>query len=161
MYPTCLFVQVVKYLVKGGKLDVFPGEVEGVERRKSETIRVCHLSRRACLVRWETSWTAFIADGANKGYLCVYDCLCSIETVLVPFREIHHKHDRDRAENKDCALPLSLCQASHDVYQMKGAAPDLSAATYQIFDESHTMGNALRWMIMKKCAYNARSKCLS
>jgi len=33
---------------------------------------------------------------------------------------------------------------------MKGAAPDLSAATYQIFDESHTIGNALRWMIMKK-----------
>jgi DNA-directed RNA polymerase I and III subunit RPAC2 len=33
---------------------------------------------------------------------------------------------------------------------MKGAAPDLSAATYQIFDESHTMGNALRWMLMKK-----------
>ncbi|KAJ7774475.1 hypothetical protein DFH07DRAFT_952175 [Mycena maculata] len=34
---------------------------------------------------------------------------------------------------------------------MKGAAPDLSAATYQIHDESHTIGNALRWMIMKKC----------
>jgi DNA-directed RNA polymerase subunit L len=34
---------------------------------------------------------------------------------------------------------------------MKNAEPDLSAATYQIFDESHTMGNALRWMIMKKC----------
>lgn len=34
---------------------------------------------------------------------------------------------------------------------MKGAEPDLSAATFQIFDESHTMGNALRWMIMKKC----------
>lgn len=33
---------------------------------------------------------------------------------------------------------------------MKGATADLSAATYQIFDESHTMGNALRWMIMKK-----------
>lgn len=36
---------------------------------------------------------------------------------------------------------------------MKGAEPDLSAATYQIFDESHTMGNALRWMIMKKYVY--------
>jgi DNA-directed RNA polymerase subunit L len=35
---------------------------------------------------------------------------------------------------------------------MKGAEADLSAATYQIFDESHTLGNALRWMIMKKCA---------
>ncbi|KAG1731846.1 RBP11-like subunits of RNA polymerase [Suillus paluster] len=37
--------------------------------------------------------------------------------------------------------------------------PDLSAATYQIFDESHTIGNALRWMIMKNpkvefCGYS-------
>ena len=32
---------------------------------------------------------------------------------------------------------------------MKGAEPDLSAATFQIHDESHTMGNALRWMLMK------------
>jgi DNA-directed RNA polymerase subunit L len=44
--------------------------------------------------------------------------------------------------------------------QMAGAAPDLSAATFQIFDESHTIGNALRWMIMKKyvvffCLMNA------
>ncbi|KAJ7269660.1 RBP11-like subunits of RNA polymerase [Mycena rebaudengoi] len=42
---------------------------------------------------------------------------------------------------------------------MKGAAPDLSAATYQIFDESHTIGNALRWMLMKNpkvefCGYS-------
>ena len=34
---------------------------------------------------------------------------------------------------------------------MKGATPDLSAATYQLRDESHTIGNALRWMLMKKC----------
>lgn len=34
---------------------------------------------------------------------------------------------------------------------MKGAEPDLSAATFRIHDESHTIGNALRWMIMKKC----------
>lgn len=33
---------------------------------------------------------------------------------------------------------------------MKGAAPDLSAATFRIVDETHTLGNALRWMIMKK-----------
>jgi hypothetical protein len=33
---------------------------------------------------------------------------------------------------------------------MKGAEPDLSAATFQIHDESHTIGNALRWMLMKK-----------
>jgi DNA-directed RNA polymerase subunit L len=39
---------------------------------------------------------------------------------------------------------------------MKGAEPDLSAATFQIFDETHTLGNALRWMIMKKCV---RSCC--
>ncbi|KAL1946224.1 hypothetical protein VTO73DRAFT_15351 [Trametes versicolor] len=32
---------------------------------------------------------------------------------------------------------------------LKGAEPDLSAATYQIHDESHTIGNALRWMLMK------------
>ncbi|KAF5356835.1 hypothetical protein D9756_006465 [Leucocoprinus leucothites] len=32
---------------------------------------------------------------------------------------------------------------------LQGAAPDLSAATYQIHDESHTIGNALRWMLMK------------
>ncbi|EIW84710.1 RBP11-like subunits of RNA polymerase [Coniophora puteana RWD-64-598 SS2] len=42
---------------------------------------------------------------------------------------------------------------------LKGAAADLSAATYQIFDESHTMGNALRWMLMKNpkvefCGYS-------
>lgn len=35
---------------------------------------------------------------------------------------------------------------------MKGAEPDLSAATFQIHDESHTIGNALRWMLMKKYA---------
>ncbi|KAL6301055.1 RBP11-like subunits of RNA polymerase [Sparassis latifolia] len=42
---------------------------------------------------------------------------------------------------------------------LKGAEPDLSAATYQIHDESHTIGNALRWMIMKNpkvefCGYS-------
>ncbi|KAJ7644138.1 RBP11-like subunits of RNA polymerase [Roridomyces roridus] len=43
---------------------------------------------------------------------------------------------------------------------MKGATPDLSAATYQIHDETHTIGNALRWMLMKNpkvefCGYSA------
>ncbi|KAG5721506.1 hypothetical protein E4T56_gene13125 [Termitomyces sp. T112] len=43
---------------------------------------------------------------------------------------------------------------------MKGHEPDLSAATYQIYDETHTMGNALRWMLMKNpkvefCGYSA------
>ncbi|KAF5314668.1 hypothetical protein D9611_007181 [Ephemerocybe angulata] len=42
---------------------------------------------------------------------------------------------------------------------LPGAAPDLSAATYQIFDESHTIGNSLRWMLMKNpmvefCGYS-------
>lgn len=41
--------------------------------------------------------------------------------------------------------------------QMKGASSDLSAATYQIFDETHTMGNALRWMVMKKYALTTQS----
>ncbi|KAJ7599063.1 RBP11-like subunits of RNA polymerase [Mycena floridula] len=43
---------------------------------------------------------------------------------------------------------------------MKGAASDMSAATFQIYDEGHTMGNALRWMLMKNpkvefCGYSA------
>ena len=38
---------------------------------------------------------------------------------------------------------------------MKGAAPDLSAATYQIYDETHTIGNALRWMLMKKYVWSS------
>ena len=43
--------------------------------------------------------------------------------------------------------------------QLPGAAPDLSAATFQIFDESHTMGNSLRWILMKNplvefCGYS-------
>ncbi|EPS93365.1 hypothetical protein FOMPIDRAFT_1170600 [Fomitopsis schrenkii] len=43
---------------------------------------------------------------------------------------------------------------------LQGAlASDLSAATYQIHDESHTLGNALRWMLMKNpkvefCGYS-------
>ncbi|KAI6168453.1 DNA-directed RNA polymerase [Pisolithus thermaeus] len=52
-----------------------------------------------------------------------------------------------------------MSEASPKIKIMKGAAPDLSAATYQIFDETHTMGNALRWMIMKNpkvqfCGYS-------
>ncbi|KAF7763485.1 hypothetical protein Agabi119p4_8022 [Agaricus bisporus var. burnettii] len=42
---------------------------------------------------------------------------------------------------------------------LEGASADLSAATFQIHDESHTMGNALRWMLMKNpkvefCGYS-------
>ncbi|KAH9067834.1 hypothetical protein EDB87DRAFT_1699793 [Lactarius vividus] len=32
---------------------------------------------------------------------------------------------------------------------MPGAKSDLSAATYQIHNETHTLGNVLRWMLMK------------
>ncbi|KJA25651.1 hypothetical protein HYPSUDRAFT_37692 [Hypholoma sublateritium FD-334 SS-4] len=40
------------------------------------------------------------------------------------------------------------------------SSPDLSTATFQIHDESHTIGNSLRWMIMKNpevefCGYSA------
>jgi hypothetical protein len=35
-------------------------------------------------------------------------------------------------------------------FKVKGADPDLSKATYRIEDEDHTLGNALRWMLMKK-----------
>ncbi|KAL5489708.1 RPC19 [Sanghuangporus weigelae] len=43
---------------------------------------------------------------------------------------------------------------------LKGAAPDLSAVTFRMNDESHTIGNALRWMLMKNpevefCGYSA------
>jgi len=52
-----------------------------------------------------------------------------------------------------------MAELAQKIKIMKGAAPDLSAATYQIFDESHTMGNALRWMLMKNskvefCGYS-------
>ena len=51
---------------------------------------------------------------------------------------------------------LSWCSGN---IQLKGAAPDLSAATYQIHDESHTIGNALRWMLMKKYVPYATLQC--
>ncbi|KAF9788104.1 RBP11-like subunits of RNA polymerase [Thelephora terrestris] len=49
--------------------------------------------------------------------------------------------------------------ATKKIKVLRGAAPDLSAATFQIVDESHTIGNALRWMIMKNpkvefCGYS-------
>ncbi|KAF8590825.1 RBP11-like subunits of RNA polymerase [Ramaria rubella] len=42
---------------------------------------------------------------------------------------------------------------------VKGASPDLSAATYLIRQEDHTLGKALQWMIMKNpkvefCGYS-------
>ncbi|KAI0066897.1 RBP11-like subunits of RNA polymerase [Artomyces pyxidatus] len=52
-----------------------------------------------------------------------------------------------------------MAEATPKIRIMKGAEPDLSAATYQIFNESHTLGNALRWMLMKNpkvefCGYS-------
>jgi hypothetical protein len=47
---------------------------------------------------------------------------------------------------------IVLLLMSSQFIQMKGAEPNLSATTFQIHDESHTIGNALRWMLMKKCA---------
>lgn len=33
---------------------------------------------------------------------------------------------------------------------LKGYEPDLSAATFCLHEEDHTLGNALRYMLMKK-----------
>ncbi|PPQ73489.1 hypothetical protein CVT24_007818 [Panaeolus cyanescens] len=46
-----------------------------------------------------------------------------------------------------------------DKLKILKSSPDLSAATYQIHDESHTIGNSLRWMLMKNpkvefCGYS-------
>ena len=48
----------------------------------------------------------------------------------------------------------SLTAIVRDI-QLKGpdGLVDLAAATFKIHDESHTIGNALRWMLMKKYAY--------
>jgi DNA-directed RNA polymerases I and III subunit RPAC2 len=37
-------------------------------------------------------------------------------------------------------------------FQLPGHSEDLTAVTFQIQDESHTLGNALRYIIMKKYA---------
>lgn len=52
-----------------------------------------------------------------------------------------------------CELDMHASRGRYlmQLYQMKGAEPDMSAASFQIFDETHTLGNALRWMLMKKC----------
>ncbi|KAI0947579.1 hypothetical protein AcW1_009300 [Taiwanofungus camphoratus] len=57
-----------------------------------------------------------------------------------------------------------MAETTPKIRILKGAESDLSAATYQIHDESHTIGNALRWMIMKNpkvefCGY--RYVCFS
>ncbi|KAF8498842.1 RBP11-like subunits of RNA polymerase [Gautieria morchelliformis] len=53
----------------------------------------------------------------------------------------------------------SLGKLPPKVSIVKGASPDLSAATYIIRQENHTLGNALRWMLMKNpnvefCGYS-------
>ncbi|KIK06372.1 hypothetical protein K443DRAFT_129953 [Laccaria amethystina LaAM-08-1] len=58
-----------------------------------------------------------------------------------------------------------MTEATPKIKIVKGAAADLSAATYQIHDESHTVGNALRWMLMKNpkvefCGYRAGTDLL-
>ncbi|KDQ58502.1 hypothetical protein JAAARDRAFT_34312 [Jaapia argillacea MUCL 33604] len=49
--------------------------------------------------------------------------------------------------------------AAKKIEILPGQEADLSAATYRIYGESHTIGNALRWMIMKNpkvefCGYS-------
>lgn len=34
--------------------------------------------------------------------------------------------------------------------QLPGHEPDYSACTFCLWEEDHTLGNALRWMIMKE-----------
>ncbi|KAJ3569190.1 hypothetical protein NP233_g5215 [Leucocoprinus birnbaumii] len=53
----------------------------------------------------------------------------------------------------------TMTEAIPKIKILQGATADLSAATYQIHDESHTIGNALRWMLMKNpkvefCGYS-------
>ncbi|KAJ8455249.1 hypothetical protein ONZ51_g12548 [Trametes cubensis] len=53
-----------------------------------------------------------------------------------------------------------MADSTPKIQILKGASSDLSAATYQIHDESHTIGNALRWMLMKNpkvefCGYSS------
>ncbi|KAH9917651.1 RBP11-like subunits of RNA polymerase [Epithele typhae] len=45
-----------------------------------------------------------------------------------------------------------MSEATPKIQILKGpnGLVDLTAATFQIHDESHTIGNALRWMLMKK-----------
>jgi hypothetical protein len=54
-----------------------------------------------------------------------------------------------RIVSTDCITP-QVDRSHVEQCQMPGAQSDLSAATYQIHDETHTLGNSLRWMLMKK-----------
>jgi DNA-directed RNA polymerase I and III subunit RPAC2 len=37
-----------------------------------------------------------------------------------------------------------------DLHQLAGHEPDYSACTFCLANEDHTLGNALRWIIMKE-----------
>ncbi|PVF97376.1 RBP11-like subunits of RNA polymerase [Serendipita vermifera] len=41
---------------------------------------------------------------------------------------------------------------------LPGAAADLSEASFAIYDETHTLGNALRWMVMKNAPHPSENK---
>ncbi|CAG7849895.1 SubName: Full=Uncharacterized protein {ECO:0000313/EMBL:CCA70353.1} [Serendipita indica DSM 11827] len=41
---------------------------------------------------------------------------------------------------------------------LPGASPNLAEASYAIADETHTLGNALRWMIMKNAPHPSENK---
>lgn len=136
-------------------------EIERVERRESRTNRVCHVSSKASLEKSRymghiPSRGHFIDERVplyefrDKGYICFGLFVFQLIVPTFLFGKSHIDHGRARSKNKNRRLFTSAATSRHDTCQMKGAAPDLSAATYQIFDESHTMGNALRWMIMKK-----------
>ncbi|CAA7264302.1 unnamed protein product [Cyclocybe aegerita] len=54
---------------------------------------------------------------------------------------------------------VSIMTEAAEKIKLLRSSPDLSAATYQIHDESHTIGNSLRWMLMKNpkvefCGYS-------
>jgi len=39
-------------------------------------------------------------------------------------------------------------------FQLPGHSEDMTAVTFQILDEDHTLGNALRYIIMKKYSWS-------
>jgi len=47
-------------------------------------------------------------------------------------------------------LVLSFRNFQADLFQLPGHTEDLTAVTFQITDEDHTLGNALRYVITKK-----------
>lgn len=65
-------------------------------------------------------------------------------------------------EIPDIAMELDTDEQDYDkekIRMLPGAADDGTAASFQIIDEDHTLGNALRYMIMKNpevefCGYS-------